>query len=304
MNIFNNSLLFSVTKVLVSGGYEARTEIINLEDEDLTCENPEDFPMKNIADSVGANLATSPVICGGTNDYGHILDTCSRLINGTWETFATMSNGRYAAAGVVHENTLHVFGGSEIYGGGAILTSTDIITIDGQVRQGENLPAPLYGHAMASVNSTTSIISGGYGAGFSQSPLTYYYNHLTQIFTSGPSLNQGRINHASGTVKDKKTKEKFVVVTGGYTTGYTTGYTDSTEILVDQHWQTGKKYMVHYVWIMSFGQVVERRNLRQNLIVYLLFCFLPCQKKRNESLWNFCIKIMQPFSSNTQISHE
>ena len=284
MNIFNNSLLFSVTKVLVSGGYEARTEIINLEDEDLTCENPEDFPMENISDSVGANLAKSPVICGGTNFYD-ILDTCSRLINGTWETFATMSTGRYAAAGVVHENTLHVFGGSEIYGGGAILTSTDIITIDGQVRQGENLPAPLYGHAMASVNSTTSIISGGYGAGFSQSPLTYYYNHLTQIFTSGPSLNQGRSKHASGTVEDKKTKEKFVVVTGG------SSYTDSTEILVDQHWQTGKKYMVHYVWIMSFGQVVERRNLRQNLIVYLLFCFLPCQR-------------VQPFSNNTQISHE
>jgi len=196
----------SLTKVLVSGGYEAITEIINLEDEDLTCENLEDFPMKNIIDSVGANLAKSPVICGGTN-FNDILDTCSRLINGTWETFATMSTGRYAAAGVVHENTLHVFGGREIYSpGGAILKSTDIITVDGQVRQGENLPAPLYGHAMASVNSTTSIISGGYGAGFSQSPLTYYYNHLTQIFTSGPSLNQGRINHASGTVKDKKTK--------------------------------------------------------------------------------------------------
>ena len=225
-----------MTKVLVSGGHEARTEIINLENEDLTCENPEDFPMKNIADSVSANLGTSPVICGGTN-FNDVLDTCSRLINGTWETFATMSTGRYAAAGVVHENTLHVFGGSEVYYG-AILKSTDIITVDGKVRQGENLPAPLYRHAIASVNSTTSIISGGYG-NFSGSALTFYYNHLTQIFTSGPSLNQLRWDHASGTVEDKKTKEKFVVVTGG------SFYSDSTEILVDQHWQTGKKYMLH-----------------------------------------------------------
>ena len=45
---------------------------------------------------------------------------------------------------------------------------------------------------------------------------------------------------------------------------------------------------------MSFGQVVECRNWRRNLIVYLLFCFLLSQKK-NQSLWNFCIKIMQHF---------
>ena len=45
---------------------------------------------------------------------------------------------------------------------------------------------------------------------------------------------------------------------------------------------------------MTFGQVVECRNWSQNLIVYLLYLFIAMSKKP-ESLWNFCIKIMQPF---------
>ena len=42
------------------------------------------------------------------------------------------------------------------------------------------------------------------------------------------------------------------------------------------------------VRFMSFGQVVECRHWCRNLIVYLLFCFLLCQKKP------FAVLIMQP----------
>ena len=113
-----------------------------------------------------------------------------------------------------------------------------MITENGQVLQGELLPVPLYFHAIASVNSTTSIISGGCTIHQMDctSPLTFYYNHVTQVFMSGPSLNLGRNYHASGTIIDKVTKEKFVVVTGGEIDGYSE---DSTEILVNQHWQEG-----------------------------------------------------------------
>ena len=119
-----------------------------------------------------------------------------------------------------------------------------MITENGQVLQGELLPVPLYFHAIASVNSTTSILSGGCTIHQMDctSPLTFFYNHVTQVFMSGPSLNLGRNYHASGTIIDKVTKEKFVVVTGGEINGYSD---DSTEILVNQHWQTGKQYMVN-----------------------------------------------------------
>ena len=97
------------------------TEVINLDgNEDVTCRDLEDFPIM-LSNAVGGNLASSPVICGGQNQsdtkYIHDeIDTCFKLINGNynqlqWKPFATMSNKRAVAAGVVYQNTLHIFGG-------------------------------------------------------------------------------------------------------------------------------------------------------------------------------------------------
>ena len=97
------------------------TEVINLDgNEDVTCRDLDDFPIM-LSNAVGGNLASSPVICGGQNqsDTKSIrdeIDTCFKLINGNynqlqWKPFATMSNKRAVAAGVVYQNTLHVFGG-------------------------------------------------------------------------------------------------------------------------------------------------------------------------------------------------
>ena len=122
--------------------------------------------------------------------------------------------------------------------GGDILQSSEMITENGEVLQGALLPVPIYYHAIASVNSTTSILSGGCTIHQMDcsSPLTFFYNHVTKEFMSGPPLNRGRNYHASGTIIDKVTKEKIVVVTGGQINNY---YDDTTEILVDQHWQEG-----------------------------------------------------------------
>ena len=89
-----------------------------------------------------------------------------------------------------------------------------MITESGQVLQGELLPVPLYFHAIASVNSTTSILSGG-----CESPLTFYYNHVTQTFMSGPLLNLGRNYHASSTIIDKVQKKNLCLSQEGRLTG-------------------------------------------------------------------------------------
>ena len=53
-----------------------------------------------------------------------------------------------------------------------------------------------------------------------------------------------------------------------------------------------------FIHVLSVDHVIIEvlkfaSNLETGLIVYLLFCFLPCQKKK-ESLWNIFIVIMQP----------
>ena len=64
---------------------------------------------------------------------------------------------------------------------------------------------------------------------------TWYYNHDTETFTSGPDLLEGRNSHGSALNVDKVTKAKIVVVTGGYNGNRM----DSTELLINGQWQTG-----------------------------------------------------------------
>ena len=156
------------------------------------------------------------------------------LFSGQWEEFATMISGRKFAASIVQGNTLHVFGGRS-------LNTTEIIYEDGQIVQGPDMPIAVDQHAIASVNSTTSIISGGEdyccSNAHDDSP-TWYYNHVTQQFQAGPSLIVGRKYHSSGTVIDQDTKEKIVAVAGGI---HGEGeYLSSTELLIDGEWRDGK----------------------------------------------------------------
>ena len=65
---------------------------------------------------------------------------------------------------------------------------------------------------------------------------TLYFNHVAQVFIQGPNLLEDRRGHASGTITDQETGEKIVVIAGGKNSYFL----DSTEILFDGEWHTGK----------------------------------------------------------------
>ena len=145
-----------------------------------------------------------------------------------------MNEKRAYAAGVMHKNNFHVFGGS---GSKHSSNTTEIISIFGGVEYGPELPVAVSRHAITSINSTLSILSGGNN----YSPLTWYFNHETNVFSSGPSLLEGREDHGSATIVDKVTKAKIPMVTGGYGTSTVSTWGDlkSTELLINGMWQSG-----------------------------------------------------------------
>ena len=149
-----------------------------------------------------------------------------------WEEFASMKGGREYAAGVVFNNTLHVFGGRSF--SSSYLQTTETINADGEVNDGPDLPTGVWRHAMTKLNDTFSLLSGGITN--TGSAKTWYYNHDTETFTSGPDLMEGRFWHGSALNVDKVTKSKIVVVTGGWNGN---NYMDSTELLINGQWQTG-----------------------------------------------------------------
>ena len=148
-----------------------------------------------------------------------------------------MNEKRENAAGVMFKNKFHVFGGWD----GKIRSNTsELISIDGGIEDGPELPEALRQHAIASVNSTISILSGGRTSDTDYSPLTWYFNHDTNVFSPGPSLLEGRRSHGSATIVDKETTTKIPIVTGGR--GLINSdhvRLDSTEMLINGNWQSG-----------------------------------------------------------------
>ena len=210
-----------------------KTEVVDVVNGD-TCADLADFPLENMG-AVGANLHGTPVVCGGIFS-GFPVQTCYKFTNAGWQEFASMKEKRDLAAGVMYKNKFHVFGG---YNGSSYLQTSELISIYGGAEYGPDLPTTvLLNHAITSINSTASILSGGITSATNYSPLTWYFNHETSIFSPGPSLLQGRRLHGSTTIVDKVTQAKVPMVTGGYGNS---GRLDSTELLINGHWQSGTR---------------------------------------------------------------
>ena len=208
-----------------------KTEIVDVVSGE-TCADLDDFPVANHL-AVGANLDGTPVVCGGGDiDLGTYYQTCYKLTISGWQEFASMLEKRLGAAGVMFQNKFHVFGGYTLHNGR--LQTSELISIDGGVEYGPELPTAVYFHAITSINSTLSILSGGETSATDYSPLTWYFNHETNIFSAGPSLLEGRNRHGSATCVDKVTKARIPIVSGGEGDGW-----DSTELLINGQWQSG-----------------------------------------------------------------
>jgi len=240
----------TLSTILISTGYSGNsatqtTEVINIED-DSKCQDVEDFPLA-IESAVGSYLGSFPVICGGYD--GSSLNQCHRLESGKWQPFATLGQRRNGAAGIVHANTFIIFGGYDDTGSGR-LSTTEIVTEEGQVTSGPEMPAAVSYHSISSLNATTSILTGGYTLEDATLSLdvTWYFDHVSQEFQQGPSLITGRYKHASATLQDHDTKEDIVAVVGGYIDGV--GRLDSTEFLRNGEWTAGPQMPIK-LWGLS-----------------------------------------------------
>ena len=234
----------AVTKVLITTGYPSysskKTEVIDLENSNIKCKDLNEFPME-IFLGVGAKLASMPIICGGlfydAFTIEHSSDQCLIYTESGWQHFVTMIDRRIDAAGIIYDNAFHIFGGYD-QDENTILQSSEIINEDGSSTEGPQLPIPIFFHAIASINSTVSIITGGETNTNSYTNQTWYFNHAKQEFTPGPDLLVGRYVHASATITDQETKDRIVVVAGGYNGSFL----DSTEIFLNGEWVAGKNH--------------------------------------------------------------
>ena len=238
------------------------TEVVDVVSGEI-CADLAEFPVTNEG-ALGANLDGTPVVCGG------LYQKCYKFKNDKWKKFASMKDKREYAAGIVYKKKFYVFGGRV---GSNSLQTSEIISINGGVEYGPVLPESVYIHAITSgIHSNVSILSGGRTSTTVYSPLTWFFNHETQAFSSGPSLLQGRREHGSATIVDKVTKAKIPTVTGGYGKA---GILDSTEMLIDGQWQSGTIQFVEFPQFLSNHLFVcgGLTNMKRHFLQFLfLFC--------------------------------
>ena len=146
-----------------------------------------------------------------------------------------MTSRRWGAAGIVHANTFIIFGGFDNTGSGD-LSTTEIITEEGQVTPGPEMPVAVYRHSIASLDGKTWILTGGSTSTTGYSDVTWFFDPVSQEFQQGPPLITGRYYHASATLQDQDTKENIVAVVGGIGNGEEL---DSTEFLRNGEWSPG-----------------------------------------------------------------
>ena len=209
------------------------------------CKNWPNFP-KHISRTTSGLLGNTVMICGGFNNFYNLANNECYSFTAQKTTLITyMSVKRMDAASIVlNDNTLWVTGGE---GKDGCIASTERVKMSGSM-PGPDLPMALASHAMASINSTVSMVIGGWdGNGWDGTASTFYYNHIEGEWSNGPILMQSRYEHAAGIVTDELTDEKFVAVTGGLFIALSqTGnydsivYLNSSEILQDGKWVEGK----------------------------------------------------------------
>ena len=238
--------------------YLANSEFLQLPKSNHYCPSWSNYPIPIVSAS-GGLLETNVIICGGVlkdtgnNEIDGFPTNNCYLLNSYQKKpkfLTNMISERYDAASAVIDGTyLWISGGLGCIWSkdwsciNIILSSSEFINLDGPI-EGPELPIQLYGHRMINKENSLTIVIGGSTSyeecgSFCISEETFYYDHSKETWSDGPQMQQERHWHAVGIVIDEVTKERLVVVTGGY--GQDGSALTSTEILLHDQWIAGVK---------------------------------------------------------------
>ena len=127
------------------------------------CYNWPNLPI-SLEGATGGLIRDTVIICGGgigwnLQHMNFYVDECYSLTSEKATLVTHMSVGRIGAASIVFKNNaLWVTGGTNHNG---LLASTEYITMT-KTMPGPDLPMALDSHAMVAINSTCSMVIGGY----------------------------------------------------------------------------------------------------------------------------------------------
>ena len=147
---------------MVVTGYEPNSneqmqiEIIKENGDTTVCPQMTNYPL-DVFLAAGASFPDkTTVVCGGIdNEWGKTAN-CYKLTNIQWESFGQLQTDRYAHAATRMGDSIWFTGGSSENANR--LASTEIVTFNGIITTGPNLPESRHYHCQASFDNTILII--------------------------------------------------------------------------------------------------------------------------------------------------
>ena len=160
-------------------------------------------PRADRFDAIGSLVQDQPVIIGGSYGWGDERATQDGFIIGQHQSSLNLSQGRDRSASVVlKENILFVTGGlGRIGNTGDLedLNSMELISINGHIEHGPELPFTIYEHSMVKVTDNAVYMIGGCGQMKPEIPNGMFGGRTWKIdptdnfkITEGPSLSSRR----------------------------------------------------------------------------------------------------------------
>ncbi len=244
--------------ILVTNGFSdpqsMHFELVHIDNTNAKCELPDDVPMHEFSNRInhlhmGVLGGNTPVICGGVNYFGTLLDDCLTLTNPASKIHGMQS--RYHSASII----LRRYNGSVLWITGGrnnnhvSQDTTELVSLTGRTVQGPSLPVAFFGHCLARArhanDSRILFISGGVSTdGEDVSPIehTHIYDWDKGEWSPGPGLAIfQRLYSQCGGILDHGHGGYIIVAANGGQTGFakTTEVIDARPEIDDWKWEMG-----------------------------------------------------------------
>ena len=196
--------------MIILNGFDGlqSVEVVDLNSTTTTCKSLPDFPL-NLRGSYGDLIdGKTPLVCGGYNSK-----SCYVYSDEGWKSTFNLSQVQFHFAGMSSSpfrNSSHKF---FIIG----RTAMEVLTPTGWEKLDISLPvSSVYAQCMIVVNETTVLLMAGTSPTSTYSRETYIFNSITNSWTRGPLLTNGRRAMGCGTIKENAaSNNRIFLVAGG-----------------------------------------------------------------------------------------
>jgi len=274
--IFTNAIITSEQKdmkyVLVTESPEnyetdeiAQMEVMDESGSTKICKYPKSKYPLQVDAATGVYTEGRMIVCGGISNFGSTASACYSYEDDQqgWTKLADMDTPRSSSSSIQIPGGIFVTGGHD--GSYNILKTSELIHINGTVKQGKLLPEPISGHCMVEYQGEIISTGGEDGNYDDTSDVWSFNNHVEFTLTNKPSMKHARHHHACGIVHSIQHEDRpLLVVAGGYGNGIDKSeYWDFT--LPGSQWQLCSKDLPVSMYL---GPRMTTTNKNQLLLTY------------------------------------